>query len=166
MMATIERFEKLKRNIHGGIDGLLISEKYPDGIEYTLDPMLGHIEKAEAGEWGDIAPLSEGDLNFIANLELGKTQLAITELYNQKIKAILGDIPQSEIDTWSEQKAQALAWQADSNAIVPFIQNLAVQRGLALNELVERILRKAALYEDLSSKVLGQKHAAEDAAGL
>ncbi len=163
MEETSEHFKDLKRNRAGGIEGVLINDKYPNGVKYSLDPALGHIEKAEAGEWGDILPLNQSDLDFISGQEAKTKQVEINDNYNQKIIAIIGRIPQYEIDTWPKQEAQALAWQADNNAVVPFIQNLAEERGLELADLVVRILAKAAAFEDLSSKALGQKHAAEDA---
>lgn len=45
------QFKNLKRNLNGSIDGDWIKE---DGTvdRYSLDPAMGHIEKAEAGEWG------------------------------------------------------------------------------------------------------------------
>ena len=52
-------FESLKRNLGGGIDGVYFNGQFPEGVPYTLDPALGHIAKAEAGEWGDIAELDQ-----------------------------------------------------------------------------------------------------------
>lgn len=52
-------FESLTRNLHGGIDGVYFNGQFPEGIPYTLDPAMGHIEKAEAGEWGSIKELSK-----------------------------------------------------------------------------------------------------------
>jgi hypothetical protein len=51
-------FKNLTRNINNSIDGDWLQD---DGsvIRYTLDPLMGHIEKAEAGEWGEIAPYVE-----------------------------------------------------------------------------------------------------------
>jgi len=54
-------FEGLKRNINGGIDGVYFSGQFPEGVPYTLDPALGHIEKAEAGEWGKIKELPKAE---------------------------------------------------------------------------------------------------------
>ena len=51
-------FKNLKRNVNGSIDGDWIQED-ESVIRYTLDPALGHIEKAEAGEWGDIEELDQ-----------------------------------------------------------------------------------------------------------
>lgn len=110
--------------------------------------------------------LSQSSLDLMAKQKKEKIQSAINLAYNLKIKDIVGDVPQSEIDTWSKQEAQAHAWTIDGSIAVPFIQNLATQRGIELSELVRRILQKAAIYEDLSSKALGQKQAQEDAAGL
>ncbi len=98
-----------------------------------------------------------------AELAALQNQTVIDNAYCAQIKNIVGSISPSEMASWPKQEAQALAWQADNMANVPFIQNLATQRNITLGELVGRILQKAAIYEDLSSKALGQKHAAEDA---
>ena len=62
-MEITERFKSLIRLADGRINGTLINAKYPDGVLYTLDPALGHIEKAEAGEWGDIVELDPATKN-------------------------------------------------------------------------------------------------------
>ena len=59
--STAPYFENLKRNIHGGIDGVYFSGQFPEGAPYTLDPALGHIEKAESGEWGKIEELPKAE---------------------------------------------------------------------------------------------------------
>ncbi len=112
----------------------------------------------------EVSYLNESELDPAVQYEQTKTFIDGT--YKQQIREIIGSIPQSEIDTWPKQEAQALAWKADNEVEVPFIQNLATGRGMGLSELVARILAKAAIYEDLSSKALGQKHASEDLAGL
>tara|TARA_R110000850_G_scaffold48890_1_gene120922 strand:+ start:574 stop:906 length:333 start_codon:yes stop_codon:yes gene_type:complete len=53
-------FKNLKRNVNGSIDGDLIKED-ESVIRYTLDPAIGHIAKAEAGEWGDIEELDPAE---------------------------------------------------------------------------------------------------------
>tara|TARA_R110000851_G_scaffold125529_1_gene256483 strand:- start:267 stop:599 length:333 start_codon:yes stop_codon:yes gene_type:complete len=49
-------FRNLARNVNGSINGDWIQGD-DSVIRYTLDPALGHITKAEAGEWGDIEEL-------------------------------------------------------------------------------------------------------------
>ncbi len=115
--------------------------------------------------WLALCPVTTAQQKVTAATDLAaqKNQTVIVDAYNEQIAKIVGNIPQSEIDTWPTQKEEALAYVVDNNADVPFIQNLATERSMALSELVPRILQKAAMYRDASSKALGQKHAAEDA---
>jgi len=163
----VKKLSTLKYNRVGGINAHLVVAADEQGQDilavYTLDPSLGEVEKAEAGEWGDIAPLIQSDLDFIAKQDKVATQTAIDNVYTAKIESIVGSIPQYEINTWGKQEAQALAYTSNNNAPVPFIQNLAIERSITLAAMAKKILEKAAIYEELSSKALGQKHAAEDA---
>ena len=65
-----ERFEKLARLADGRINGTLINAKYPNGVLYTLDPEMGHIAKAEAGDWGDIEELDPAEKDAYEAMQL------------------------------------------------------------------------------------------------
>lgn len=162
-------FKKLERNKEGGIDGIFIKD---DGTEksYTLDPEYGDIKKAESGEWGVIAPLSQSGLDFMAAQEKVKIQNAIDVAYNEKIKAIIGNMPKWESDTFPIQASEARAYSAaraqepagDHSALTPNLQRLANKRGMTLDVLVSRVIIKADIYEPAAFDALGDKHAAED----
>ena len=89
------RFENLSRISTGQINGTLINNAHPDGVEYTLDPALGHVEKAEAGEWGAIKELSKSKKDYYAaeqKREEIKRQLSDLDFSSYKIeRAIAGD---------------------------------------------------------------------------
>ncbi len=156
-MLTTESTRNYKEHVSGQIEcEILIGEDWLSHSFYPAnEPDLMALIEVKA------LPKSEKD-KYTAQQAGQKKQSDINATYNQKIIAMVGTIPQSEIDTWPKQEAQALAWKADSTADVPFIQGLANERSMLLSELVPRILQKAAIYRDASSKALGQKHAAED----
>lgn len=54
------RFENLYRTKTGQVNGLLYSDKYPDGQDYTLDEVL--TKRAEDGEWGDIKDIPKSEV--------------------------------------------------------------------------------------------------------
>jgi len=56
----------LKRNINGGIDATIIHDQYGE-IPTTLDGE--QLERAEAGEFGEVLPLSEAENERIEQLE-------------------------------------------------------------------------------------------------
>jgi hypothetical protein len=75
---------------------------------------------------------------------------------NEKIKQIAIDIYQSEIDTYPIQESEARLYLKDKNIEeVPFISTLAKIRGISLDELVERIVKRAYMYKVAVATVLG-----------
>jgi len=101
-------FESLKRNLNGGINGVYFSSQFPNGVPYGLDPAMGHITRAEAGEWGDIEepPQSEKDAHAVQQAsEAIKQELAALDVPSYKIeRAIAGD--QKAIDDIKEADVQ------------------------------------------------------------
>ncbi len=63
----------------------------------------------------------------------------------------------SEQQTFLHQSAEAQAYLAGSTASVPLLSSLAVSHGVALDELVQRVLNKPMIYSALGGKILGQK---------
>lgn len=91
-----------------------------------------------------------------------KKQLEINELFNVEVDTIKGDIVQGEVDTFVIQEKEALAYQADSTAIVPLLSGLANVRGLTVSELAIRVLDHAEVYKSAVALVMGKKHLFED----
>lgn len=75
---------------------------------------------------------------------------------------ILTGYPQAEIDSFYRQEKEALAYQADPQAEIPMLRAIATQRGISLEELVEKILSKAALFAGVMGAIIGQRQALED----
>lgn len=75
---------------------------------------------------------------------------------------ILVGYPQAEIDSFYRQEKEALAYQADPQADVPMLRAIAAQREMPLDELVEKVLAKAALFAAVMGGIIGQRQALED----
>ena len=84
------------------------------------------------------------------------------EIFVAKIQLLVGNVPQEELDTFPIQASEAKEWEADSNAEVQFIRDLAGARGIPIDVLVSKILKKSAPYSKAIASVLGAKHRAED----
>ena len=88
------------------------------------------------------------------------------EVFTASVSHLLSGISQIERDTFSDQKSEALRWKEDPHAEVPFIRGLAEARGITMEVLVEKIIIKAAIYQEALALALGTKHKAEDEVGL
>ncbi len=130
--------------------------------------------KALLAEGCEEVNLTQSDLDLIAKQEQEqeqeKTQTAINDTYNQKIKAIIGNVPKWESDTFPIQASEARAYSAaqaqdpegDHSGLAPNLQRLANKRSITLDVLVPRVIVKADAYEPAAFNALGDKHAEED----
>ena len=80
--------------------------------------------------------------------------------------AVTAGYPQSELLTFDKQEQEARAYTADAGASVPLLSALAASRGLALAELVRRVIVTADAFAAVSGVVVGQRQALEDRLAL
>lgn len=66
------------------------------------------------------------------------------------------------VETWDQQRSEADKWAADNAASVPMLQSLAVERGITVAELVEKVLAKANQAAAVTGLVLGSVQGAGD----
>lgn len=81
---------------------------------------------------------------------------------SEQLEFIRSAYPQFEVDTWNDQRAEALAYTDDSGADTPMLSGIAKARGLDLGELVQRVLNKVDHYRDAVSEVTGKRQWCED----
>lgn len=77
--------------------------------------------------------------------------------------AIRAGYAPDEIQSWPQQQAQAEAYAADNNAVVPLLTAMAKARGVAVDVLASRIIANAATYSAAYGQALGIKQARQDA---
>ena len=84
------------------------------------------------------------------------------EIFSNAIQPLVFGISQVERDTFERQEREALEWISDNEAPVKFIRDLAEARGITIDGLVSKIIKKADAYSEHLAKALGEKHKAED----
>lgn len=87
---------------------------------------------------------------------------ALNATASNQLDHIRNAYPQFEIDTWSDQKAEAQAYTDDPSVETPMLSGIASARGLGLEELVQRVLNKVDNYRDAVSEVTGKRQWCED----
>ena len=86
----------------------------------------------------------------------------ILEQSEKSVLFITSKYPRFEIDTFTIQRQEALAFQANNNAITPNIDRIATRRGKTRAQVASRIITKSAQYEELMFNTAGERQRLED----
>lgn len=70
--------------------------------------------------------------------------------------------PQHEIDTWDQQRREAVAYTTDPMTDVPLLTAMATARGWTVVDLAARVLIKATAFAQAGGAILGAQQALED----
>jgi hypothetical protein len=83
--------------------------------------------------------------------------------YETAISQMTADYPASEIATWERQRAEVIAWEADSTAATPWIDIAASARGLDRDIYLTRTLEKVHAFAQASAWLTGRRQGIDDA---
>ncbi|MDP8162792.1 hypothetical protein QJU89_05740 [Pasteurella skyensis] len=75
---------------------------------------------------------------------------------------ILYEYPQVEIRTFKEQLAEALAYKKNKNADTERLSKIASDRGLPLDEIVDRVIRKSTAYKKIVDSIIAKRQVLMD----
>lgn len=80
---------------------------------------------------------------------------AINYECESRLRKLRDSYPDSEVISWDKQEAEARAGAS------PFIASLAQVRGIALADMIERIIAKADAYAVISAQIIGKRQVLE-----
>lgn len=80
----------------------------------------------------------------------------------QELAALRSQYPESEILSWDKQEREARAMLADPNYQSTLLGGIAQARGIAVEDLRDRVIAKADAYAVQVATVLGRRQALED----
>jgi hypothetical protein len=86
--------------------------------------------------------------------------------FSARMAAIKAGYPDEEVQSWFEQKAEALAYTADPTSTVPLLSAMATARGITVADLAARVLANAAAWAVTSGAIIGRRQALEDAVAV
>lgn len=110
---------------------------------------------------GDIAYPAASDLQLSA-AKAAKLQ-EVNAACDAAVFALTVTYPQAEIQSWPQQVKEADAFTADPQTPVPLLETIAVQRSLAVIDLVQRVHTKVTAYAQASGYLIGKRQVLEDA---
>ena len=147
------------------------SPEYPsnipgDALEITTEHHIFLLEAQSSGKV--ITPNAEGypeavDPPSTPTEELVARALKrINKAFEVEAKAATADYPQSEIDSWTKQEAEARAWFVDNNAPTPWIDAAVDARGVSKIYLVTKIMANADAFTVASGQLSGKRQKLRD----
>jgi hypothetical protein len=86
----------------------------------------------------------------------------INDEYSIRAGAVKIDTPEDEIKSWPTQESEAIAFSQDPGASTPFLDELAKNRGIPKDLLVEKVLEKVAKYKSFMGQLTGIRQKIED----
>lgn len=137
-------------------DGVFVAVVLPGAAEEVpaCDPAHVHL-------LGKV-PYPAAEQAQLAAAKLAKLQ-QVNAACDAAVFALTATYPQAEIQSWPQQVKEVDAFVADSSTPVPLLAMIAAQRGLEVNELVQRVLAKVSAYAQASGYLIGRRQALEDA---
>ena len=146
--------------IHRRDDGSFVIER--NGIPYHVmasDPLFSEVSAAADGVTLPDEP--SPPIPTIAEL-VETTRRHVHAEARRRRDLLAPNYPQHEIDTWDQQRREAVAYKADPMADVPLLTAMAMARGWTVVDLAARVLVKAAAFAQAGGAILGAQQALED----
>ena len=95
--------------------------------------------------------------------ELKTVKLAeINSLYDAATSSLVATYPQTELLTFDKQEKEAREWKVDNSVETPFLDGLALARGIDKAELVDIVIAKADAFETAVATLTGLRQRYED----
>lgn len=97
----------------------------------------------------------------VANARLAQEQVIRTE-GQRRLSLLSAPYRPEERETWTFQRGEALAWQADNSAPTPFCDTIAQNRGIPRELFLPKVIENSTLFFSASAAILGQQQALLD----
>lgn len=116
--------------------------------------------RAVAGEFGPIAA-HQAPLVTLADAQRSAVA-RINAAFETAAAALTAGYPKTETLTWPDQQREAMAWQADNAAPTPYLDALALARGIDRATYIAKTVAKIALFKAGSAALVGKRQKLAD----
>lgn len=140
-----------------------------DGIDYPF-VIIGEYQIVDADP-----PTNDGKWDYVNGVfvripdtqeEVISLKISIMSKANNDASKLLEDItigyPECEVKSWTQQNLEAEGWLADHTTPTPFLDALAIVRGMDKPTLVGKVVDKAANFAKYTGSVIGARQRVED----
>lgn len=158
--------------IHRSVDDSYVCKEYGH-IPNPLDKTLTEATRLRyASRWEDIAAYAKEHPENVTE-EPAPSELTLEELksiklyeinsaYDSATSSLVSTYPYTELLTFDKQEQEARAYSADHSASTPFLSGLAKARGITLDDLVGRVIKKSEAFAFAVATLTGQRQRYED----
>lgn len=95
--------------------------------------------------------------------ELQRAKLAqLNNAFSLNALLLTDGYPEAERLTWPTQQAEAMAWGADGAAPTPYLDGLALARGIGAEEMRQKTLAQTQLFMVASQQLVGKRQGLRD----
>jgi hypothetical protein len=106
-----------------------------------------------------IDPRSLWTLDEIKAVKLAELSAA----FSDRMSVVKAGYPLDEIQSWFDQKSEAVAYTADKTAWTPLLSAMAAARGIAVADLASRVIANSVNYSAAAGALIGKRQKYEDA---
>lgn len=142
--------------------GQIFDGEYPVDAAMWCNENNAYIEELEQSEDEkrkfQIKSVPEPTIEEIRNNKLSE----INNKYNIATESLVSTYPATELLTFDKQEQEARMYMKDDSSDIPFLKNLAESRGIELDDLVQRVIKKADTFSNAVSILTGQRQKYED----
>jgi hypothetical protein len=149
-----------------GFNMVEVTEEIASGLQHF------HVVDGEVSKFSAFGAVNEGKEKILVSLtDAQKVSqvnskkfilvLALNRNLDKKLSSYFNQFSSIEKSTWDSQLAEAKAFLADSTAATPLLSGIAVGRGITVDELAQKVVEKATIYQGLVSELIGSKQALE-----
>lgn len=141
--------------------GDVFIDKYPTeaiGFAFSNDARILEITPDGEHRRFQIVKNPERTLDGLKMAKLAE----INSAYDVATSSLVATYPATELLTFDKQEAEARAYTADLSTSTPFLSGLAKARGITLDDLVGRVIRKSEAFASAVATLTGQRQRYED----
>ena len=97
----------------------------------------------------------EKRLKGITSLKLMRTQ-ENDRTFNYKATELKKKYPEAEVDSWDQQRREALAYTDDNTVSTPLLSVIATERNISVADLSVKVITHATVYDSALGTLLGK----------
>ncbi|NBI12626.1 hypothetical protein GVX81_03125 [[Haemophilus] felis] len=145
------------RLLEGQVNGKQIYST-ENGEPILIDPQPSEYHQLENGQW---VLSEENQAKLFAEKKTHLIKKLATKADSFK-DALLVGYPQAEIESFYRQEKEALAYSVDPQAQTPMLRQIAEQRGVPFEILVQKVIEKSNQFALAVGVIIGQRQKFED----
>ncbi|HHF1669530.1 TPA: hypothetical protein ACPJIH_000685 [Haemophilus influenzae] len=136
----------------------IIADKTGNPVLIEPQPSAAHVLNLDTLTW----EISTEKQTALFTQQKENLLNKLSDKADQLKNSLLAGYPQTEIESFYRQEKEALAWQADHNTPTPMLSQIAQNRGVPFEILVEKVIEKSAQFAVVIGIIIGQRQAFED----